>query len=136
MKIEVYRKDYEVMVNGIECKVNKQSSKGPNHEVVDISKVVGDNYQKWLSLSLIPNNTTTQIELKPRKIVDTQKYVLTEEEQAQIAEYQSKIDAIIESAKARYVPSKKNAEDYSIEELQALISRKQKEAMELQAKLK
>lgn len=125
MKIEVIRKDYEILVNGVVCKVNKQSSKGPNHEVVDISKVVGDNYQKWLSLSLIPNNTTTQIELKDRKIVDTQKYVLTEEEKEEVETLQSRINEIIEVAKSRYVPTThKDIHKMSIEELERYIEMK------------
>lgn len=125
MKIEVYREDYKVLVNGIECRVNKQASKGPNHEVVDISKVVGDNYQKWLSMSLIPNNTTTQIELKDRKIVDTQKYVLTQEEKEEVEELQNRINEIIEVAKSRYVPTThKDIHKMSIEELERYIEMK------------
>ena len=125
MKIEVYREDYKVLVNGVECRVNKQSSKGPNHEVVDISKVVGDNYQKWLSMSLIPNNTTTQIELKDRKVVDTQKYVLTQEEKEEVETLQSRINEIIEGAKLRYVPTThKDIHKMSIEELERYIEMK------------
>lgn len=125
MKIEVNRKDYEILVNGVVCKVNKQSSKGPNHEVVDISKVVGDNYQKWLSLSLIPNNTTTQIELKDRKVVDTQKYVLTQEEKEEVENLQKQIDEIIENAKKRYVPTThKDIHKMSIEELERYVEMK------------
>ena len=128
MKIEVYREDYKVVVNGIDCKVNKQQSKGPNHEVVDISKVVGDEFQKWISLSLIPNNTTTQIELKDRKVVETQKYVLTQEEKEEVETLQKQINEIIENAKKRYVPTThKDIHKMSIEELERYIEMKKQQ---------
>ena len=105
MIIELERKGCEVFCNGAKVRIVPQASKGPNKEVVDIEKFAGPNYQKWISLSTL-NEGMNEVELKPRKIVESsKKYVLTAEEQARVDELQSEIDAIIETAKSRYVPT-------------------------------
>lgn len=125
MIVKIERDGYNVRVNGVVCPVNKQASKGEGHEVVDISKVGGEACQKWLSLSMIPDGETCEIELKPRKVVEAQKFVLTDDEKAQVAELQAQIDAIISAAKQRYVPTHtKDIRKMSIEELEAYIAAK------------
>lgn len=107
-KVEIVKNGYEVMVDGIACKVIKQESKGTNKEVVDIEKAVGTDWQKYISLSKLVEGSQ-EVELKPRKVVDSKNYTLTEDEKTQVANLQAQIDAIIDAAKARYVaPSKVN----------------------------
>ena len=101
-KVEIVKNGYEITVNGIVCKVIKQESKGTNKEVVDIEKVVGTEYQRYVSLSKLVEGLQT-VELKPRKIVESRQYTLTQDEQTKIKELQTQIDNIIEVAKARYV---------------------------------
>ena len=101
-KVEIIKNGYEVMVDGVACKVIKQESKGANKEVVDIEKAVGTDWQKYISLSKLVEGPQ-EVELKPRKVVDSKNYTLTEEEKTQIEELQAQIDAIIDAAKARYV---------------------------------
>ena len=101
-KVEIVKNGYEVMVDGIKCKVIKQESKGANKEVVDIEKAVGTDWQKYISLSKLVEGSQ-DVQLKPRKVVDSKNYTLTEDEKTQIEELQAQIDAIIENAKARYV---------------------------------
>lgn len=107
-KVEIVKNGYEIIVNNVACKVIKQESKGLNKEVVDIEKAVGPEYQRYVSLSKLVDGSQI-VELKPRKIVESKQYSLTQDEQTQIDELQAQIDAIIEAAKARYVaPSKVN----------------------------
>ena len=101
-KVEIVKNGYEIIVNNVACKVIKQESKGLNKEVVDIEKAVGPEYQRYVSLSKLVDGSQI-VELKPRKIVESKQYSLTQEEQTQIDELQAQIDAIIEAAKARYV---------------------------------
>lgn len=84
-------------------KVNKQQSKGEGKEVVDIEKIVGENYQKWVSLSKL-NIGENEIELKPRKQLTIEKYSLTKEEQEEITQLENRINEIKENARKRYIP--------------------------------
>lgn len=122
------RKGYEITCNGKKLTVVKQETKGPNKEVVKIEGLEGSNGKKWLSLTLIPDNATTTItddKLVPREVTTIKKYELTPEEAKEVAELQAKIDAIINAAKARYVPtSKKDITKMSIAELEAYIAAK------------
>ena len=105
MVIELERVGRDVFYQGQKVRRVDQTSKGPNKEVLDIEKFVGPTYQKWVSLSTLSEGMNS-IELKPRKIVESnKKYVLTQEEQSRVDELQSEIDSIIENAKKRYVPS-------------------------------
>lgn len=119
------RKGYEITCDGKKLTVVKQKTKGPNKEVVKIEGLEGSNGKKWLSLSLIPDNATTTFtddELVPHEVT---KYELTPEETKEVAELQAKIDAIINAAKARYVPTnKKDITKMSIAELEAYIAAK------------
>lgn len=122
------REGYEVTCNGKKLTVVKQETKGPGKEVVKIEGVPGSNGKKWLSLSLIPDHATTVIgdaKLVAREVTTIKKYELTAEEAKEVAELQAKIDAIVNAAKARYVPaSKKDITKMSIEELEAYIASK------------
>ena len=100
--VKIIKNGHEIIVNGIKCKVIRQESKGPNKEVVDIEKAVGTDWQKYISLSKLAEGSQ-DVQLKPRKVVDSKNYTLTEEEKTQVEELQAQIDAIIENAKARYV---------------------------------
>lgn len=100
--LKLERIEDKVYYNGIELKINKQASKGPGNEVVDVSKLPEANGQKWISLSRLQPGIN-EIECKAREITTSKKYELTTEEQSRIAELQSEIDAIIENAKSRYV---------------------------------
>jgi hypothetical protein len=87
----------------ISLKVNKQQTKGEGKEVVDIEKVVGENYQKWVSLSKL-NIGENEVELKPRKQLTIEKYSLTKEEEEEIKQLENRINEIKENAKRRYIP--------------------------------
>lgn len=90
----------------IELKINKQASKGDGHEVVYIKNCPESNGQTWVSLSKLEEGIN-EIECKKREFTAAKKqtieYVLTDEEKSQIAEYEAKINEIIDAAKARYV---------------------------------
>jgi len=108
MIVSIERDGLTIKVNGVECPVNKQESKGPNKEVVNIKKVVGPQYQEWISLSRLQEGVQ-EVELKPRKeVVLGAKYTLTKEEQEEVDSLKARIEEIIEGAKKRYVPSKLN----------------------------
>lgn len=87
----------------ISLKVNKQQTKGEGKEVVDIEKIVGENYQKWVSLSKL-NIGENEIELKPRKQLTIEKYSLTKEEEEEIKQLENRINEIKENARKRYIP--------------------------------
>ena len=108
MVVVIEKNGLTIKVNGVECPVNKQESKGPNKEVVNIKKVVGPQYQEWISLSRLKEGSQ-EIELKPRKeVVLGAKYTLTKAEQDEIDSLQARINEIIEGAKKRYVPTSIN----------------------------
>lgn len=108
MIVSIERDGLTIKVNGVKCPVNKQESKGPNKEVVNIKKVVGPQYQEWISLSRLQEGVQ-EVELKPRKeVVLGAKYTLTKEEQEEVDSLKARIEEIIEGAKKRYVPSKLN----------------------------
>lgn len=92
----------KVYYNKAELKINKQSSKGPGHEAVDISELAEANGQKWISLSRLEQGIN-EIECKARNVKQNKKYELTKEEQQEVDKLQSKIDVIVEKAKTRYV---------------------------------
>lgn len=100
--LKLERIEDKVYYNGVELKINKQASKGPGNEVVYIKNCPEANGQTWLSLSKLKDGVN-EFECKAREITATNKYTLTAEETARIAELQSEIDAIKEAAKARYV---------------------------------
>ena len=108
MIVSIERDGLTIKVNGVECPVNKQESKGPNKEVVNIKKVVGPQYQEWISLSRLQEGVQ-EVELKPRKeVVLGAKYTLTKEEQEEVDSLKARIEEIIEGAKKRYVPTSIN----------------------------
>ena len=100
--LKLERIEDKVYYNGIELKINKQASKGPNNEVVYIKDCLESNGQTWISLNRLKDGIN-EIECKGRVVTSHNKYELTNEEKSRIAELQSEIDAIIEKAKARYV---------------------------------
>lgn len=96
------RKDDKVYYNGVELKINKQSTKGPGHEAVYIADCPEAMGQKWVSLKRL-NDGINEIECKAREVSSNNKYRLTDDEKAEIDELQSRIDEIINNAKQRYV---------------------------------
>lgn len=129
MIVKLIRNNGEIYYNGVKLHINKQATKGIGHEYVDLDQVKDSNlaeYQHHIRLAVLVEGEN-EIELKPRKNISIEKYSLTEEEKAKIAEYQSKIDAIIEAAKARQPKKAKRVEDMSIAELEAYIAAKKLE---------
>ena len=101
------RKGNEVFYNGRKLTVIAQASKGPGKEVVKIDGLPGSNGQKFVSLSkLVDGRNELDCTAKvTTKQAPKQQYVLTVEEQAQVDELQAQIDAIIDAARARYIPN-------------------------------
>lgn len=126
--LELKRFGNEVYYGDKKLTVVAQASKGEGKEVVKIEGLPGSNGQKWLSLSKLQEglNMFNDNDLAKRNY-STKGYELTEEERKEIDDLNSKIDAIIEEAKKRYVPPvKKKAEDMTEEELLAYIARLEK----------
>jgi len=117
------RNGNEVFYDGKKLTINAQATKGPGREVVKIEGLHNSNGQKWVSLNLLkegdnvltcqardrsvtihPSGTTTK---------STKDYVLTDEETRTIADHQAKIDAIIATARTRFVPTPKIIADPS-----------------------
>lgn len=96
------RKGNEVYCQGRKLTIVAQATKGPNKEVVSIKGLEGSNGQKWVSLTRLSEGLN-EIECNAREVASTQRYSLTEDEKARVAELQGQIDAIINAAKARYV---------------------------------
>ena len=101
--------------------------------VVRVLRVVwvGDldeaNGQKWVSLSRL-NEGINEIVAKGRNVAKRKKYELTPQEAEEVALLQGKIDAIIEVAKARYVPKPNlnvNVDELSEEEKDELVAQLQ-----------
>lgn len=100
--LKLVRKEDKVYCDGRELTIVKQATKGPGNEVVKIEGLVGSEGQKWISLSKLVDGENL-VECSKRIITTKQKYELTEAEQAEVNKLQTKIDKIIEDAKARYV---------------------------------
>ena len=94
------RKGCEVFYNNKQLKINTQSSKGPNKEVVWVGDLEEANGQQWVSLSKLKEGTN-EIECKARVIKNGFKYYLTPEEKSRIEEIDKEKEAIIENAKQR-----------------------------------
>lgn len=122
--LELERINDEVYCNGVKLRINKQASKGPGNEVVNVEGLEGSNGQKWVSLSRLHEGMNT-IETTARQVT-TAKYQLTPEEQKEVNELQARIDTIINNAKSRYVAkpnfSKIDPSKLSDEEKEALIA--------------
>lgn len=100
--LKLERKGNEVFCQGQKLTIVAQATKGPGKEVVKIAGLEGSNGQRWISLSRLVEGLN-EIECEGREVISTQRYSLTVEEKAQVAELQAQIDAIINKAKARYV---------------------------------
>lgn len=107
-KLVLVRKENEVFCDGRKLTIIAQATKGPGKEVVKIDGLVGSNGQKFVSLSKLAQGENV-LECTAKATTGTgsskRNYVLTTEEQAEVNELQARIDAIIEAAKARYVPA-------------------------------
>ena len=118
----ITRKGNEVFHDDRKLTINAQATKGPGREVVKIEGLENANGQKWVSLNLLkegdnvltchardrsvtihPSGTSTS---KPAK-----DYVLTSEESKTIDGLKSQIDAIIATARKRFVPTPKVVAD-------------------------
>ena len=129
MKIVLKRIDNRVYYGEKELKINEQKTKGPGKEVIDISSIGGDDYQKWLSLSLLKEGDN-EIELKDRRTNSILN--LTEEEKLEIAKLEKQIEEIKDKARERKPidlkkldPSKMTQDEKlkAIEMLQDLINK-------------
>lgn len=96
------RKGNEVFCQGQKLTIIAQATKGPGKEVVKVAGLEGSNGQKWVSLSKLAEGLN-EIECNGREVTTGQKYTLTTEEKARVADLQAEIDSIIAEAKARYV---------------------------------
>lgn len=96
------RKGADVYHNDVKLTIVAQTTKGEGKEVVKIEGLEGSNGQKWVSLSRLVEGDN-EIECKAREVSTSQRYTLTEDEKAEVAELQARIDEIIAKAKARYV---------------------------------
>lgn len=96
------RKGDDVYHNDIKLTIVAQATKGVGKEVVKIKGLEGSNGQQWVSLSRLQEGIN-EIECQGREVSSGKKYTLTEEEKEEIKDLQSRIDEIIEIAKARYV---------------------------------
>ena len=83
--------------------INEQKSKGPGNEVVKIEGMKNSNGQKWIALSKVKEGDNWFECKKANRTLSTASYELTADEKAEVEELQKQIDAIIETAKARYV---------------------------------
>lgn len=102
--LELTRKGNEVFYGDKKLTIIAQATKGEGKEVVKVEGLEEANGQKFISLSKLVEGTNT-LECKPREVVNSKKYVLTDKEKLEVEELQTKIDKIIEVAKARFVPS-------------------------------
>lgn len=120
--LKLERKDNKVFYNGVELKINPQTSKGPGNECVYIADLPEANGQKWVSLKRL-HEGINEVDCQGRE-VNNKKYTLTPEEASQVAELQAQIDEIINRAKARYVPKSKTTDISKLtnEEKLALIA--------------
>ena len=96
------RKGSDVFCNGQKLTIVAQATKGPGKEVVKVEGLEGSNGQKWVSLSKLAEGLN-EIECNGREVSTNQRYTLTTEEKARVAELQAEIDSIIAQAKSRYV---------------------------------
>ena len=127
--LELTRKLDKVFFGNKELYINKQSSKGPNNEVVSIDGLPESNGQKWISLSKLKEGIN-HFECKGKVFTKTGsvgKYSLTEEEKKEVETLKNRIDSIIEVAKHRYQKSTRKIEDLSVDELMELINSKKLE---------
>lgn len=102
--LELVKKGNEVFYGDKKLTIIAQATKGEGKEVVKVEGIKEANGQKFVSLSKLVEGINT-LECKAREVVNSKKYVLTETEKLEVEELQSKIDAIIEVAKSRYVPT-------------------------------
>lgn len=107
--LALVRKNDEVFYNDTKLKINEQKSKGPGNEVVYISGLPEAYGAQWISLSKLKqglNELHPKARLRTKELVKpVQEYVLTTEEEEEIATMKKRYDEIIELAKARYVPT-------------------------------
>lgn len=123
MEIELIRKGDEVFYQGMKLHINPQRTH--NYPIVEIEKLGFTGYQKSIGLSTLKEGTNI-VTLKPQKIVESKKLMLTLEEQQEIAELEAKIAEIKENARKR-APIKKtisiaDIKKLSPDEIQAQIA--------------
>lgn len=118
MEIELIRKGDEVFYQGMKLHINPQRTH--NYPIVEIAKLGFAGYQESIGLSTLKEGTNI-VTLKPKKIVESKKLMLTLEEQQEIAELEARIEEIKENARKR-TPKHKKLEEMSIEELEAYIA--------------
>ena len=71
--LKLERIEDKVYYNGVELKINKQASKGPNNEVVYIKDCLESNGQTWISLNRLKDGIN-EIECKGRVVTSHNKY--------------------------------------------------------------
>jgi len=107
-KLVLIRKDRDVYHDGTKLTRVDQSTKGAGNEVIKIEGLPNANGKKWVSLSLLAEGvnelTCTARDVTRHAQTPSQKYVLTADEQHIVTQLQAQIDAIVNAAKARFVP--------------------------------
>jgi len=112
-KLILTRTGNDVFFENKKLPINPQASKGVGNEVVKILGLPNSNGKQWISLSKLTQGVnevectarvvTSQVG-KPAKAVVVETYKLNDKEVEKVAKLQAQIDAIIDVAKARYIP--------------------------------
>lgn len=109
-KLILTRTGKDVYFEGRKLTRVDQSTKGPNNEVIKIDGLPNSNGKKWISLGLLAEGdnsltcTARDVTRHPQTATQKRNYTLTDGETAQVKALQAQIDAIIDAAKARFVP--------------------------------
>ena len=109
-KLVLIRKDRDVYFENKKLPRVDQSTKGPGNEVIKIDGLPNSNGKKWISLNLLAEGvnelTCTARDVTRHAQTPSQKrnYVLNADEQHIVTQLQAQIDAIINAAKARFIP--------------------------------
>lgn len=111
--------EFEVLYQGAKLPIVDKNK--PTGASVDLDKLGLEGYQRYVKISTLEIGLNT-IELKAKRIVEISKVEYTEEEKAELAQLEARINEIKENAKRRYIPkTKKSIYDMSIEELEEYI---------------
>ena len=110
--------DFAVRYNGQDLPiVDRNKASGPS---VDLGKLGLEGYQRYIKTSTMRVGIN-EVELKPKRITEIAKISYTEEEKAELAQLEARINEIKENAKKRIPAKKKRLEDMTIEELEEYI---------------
>lgn len=108
-KLVLQRVGRDVYFEGRKLTRVDQATKGPNKEVIKIDGLPGSNGQKWVSLNtLVEGDNELTCSARDVTIRPSSKgYQLTPEEAKEVADLEARVKAIVDAAKARFVPKPK-----------------------------